>query len=121
MKFKVSARVEVDGETSLHSFLQEASSESDAELKVIEGLTNEGIIIHALEGCERVACDENCESSFHKKNVKKTFTTEQEMWARLRDILYHYRDGTLTVSEEVRPKMQELEEFLIDNDHEYFW
>jgi len=63
----------------------------------------------------------NGQKGYHEKNFKVTFTTEQEVWARLRDMLYHYKDGTLTVNEKLKPKMQELEEFLIDNDCEYFW
>ena len=58
---------------------------------------------------------------FHEKNIKKALTIEQEAWARLRDMLYHYQDGTLTANPELKPKMQELQEFLVENDHEYFW
>ena len=60
-------------------------------------------------------------TKFHEKNILVALTVESEFRARLRDMLYHYQDGALKGGPEMQAKMQDLQEFLVENDMDYFW
>ncbi len=71
------------------------------------------------EAAKAMFCKED--SPFHKKNFRVILREEDAPWVHLRDLIYHYKDGDLTVTAELKQKMQRIEEFLIENDHEFFW